>query len=225
MTRQFSIAELSGYNGLKGKPAYLGYKGKVYDVSPIFEKGEHAGVKAGQDITKAFSKGPHQEDVFSKFPVVGNLKPGFWGSIFKVAEGNLDLILRIALGLIFLAHGSQKMLGWFGGYGWAGTMGFFTQTMHIPAFLAAVAILTEFFGGLAIILGVLTRPAALGLSITMLVAMFKVSLPNGFFLDLQGPKDGIEYSLILLCVALYFVIRGAGQISLDKVISDRISDC
>lgn len=222
MTKQFSIEELKGYNGLKGKPAYLAYKGKVYDVSPIFEKGEHSGVKAGQDITKTFFEGPHQEDVFSKFPVVGNLKPGFWGSIFKVAEDNLDIILRIALGLIFLAHGSQKLLGWFGGYGWTGTIGFFTQTMHIPMVFAALAILAEFFGGLAILLGLLTRPAALGLAITMLVAMFKVSLPNGFFLDQQGPKDGIEFTLILLCVALYFVIRGAGKFSLDKVISDKI---
>lgn len=223
MTRQFTIEELSSYNGLNGKPAYLAYKGKVYDVTPVFEKGEHQGVKAGQDLTKNFSKGPHQEDIFSKFPVVGTMKQGFLGCLFKPAQGNADLILRLIFGIIFMGHGSQKLFGWFGGNGWEGTMGFFTNVMHIPALFAALAILVEFFGGLALVLGLFTRPAALGLSITMLVAMAKVSLANGFFLDLKGPKDGIEYALMLCAVGLYFVVRGAGQLSLDKVISDKIS--
>lgn len=220
MSKQFNLSELSKYNGLNGKRAYLGYKGKVYDVSELFKDGEHAGVKAGIDITADFSKGPHQEDIFAKFPVVGTLTSvqSFWGRLFQVSNQRADFIIRLALGLMFFAHGAQKLLGWFGGYGWAGSMGFYTQTLGLPSSLAALAILMEFFGGLALILGLLTRPAALGLAVSMLVAIVKVHLANGFFLDLQGPADGMEYAFILLFVSLYFVVRGAGQISLDKLI-------
>ena len=80
-------------------------------------------------------------------------------------------ILRIVLGIIFFAHGAQKMLGWFGGYGFTGTMGFFTGVMHIPALVAFLAICAEFFGGLGLIFGFLTRIAALGISCNMLVAV------------------------------------------------------
>src|SRR6202165_570362 len=80
-------------------------------------------------------------------------------------------ILRLALGVIFFAHGAQKMLGWFDGYGFTGTMGFFTGAMHIPAPLAFLAIAAEFFGGLGLILGFLTRIAAFGIAVNMLVAI------------------------------------------------------
>ncbi|MHB9094679.1 MAG: DoxX family membrane protein [Eubacteriales bacterium] len=185
MSEKFNLKELSEFNGLNGKPAYLGYKGKVYDVSGLFKNGDHAGVKAGIDITADFPKGPHKEDVFRKFPVVGTLASGlgFLGKLLKVSDPKADLIIRLALGIIFFAHGAQQLLGWFGGYGWSGTIGFYTQALNIPAFFAALAILTEFFGGVAIILGFLTRPAALGLAFTMLVAIIKVHLTNGFFLD------------------------------------------
>lgn len=151
-------------------------------------------------------------------------KNNFMVKLFQVTEQKADLILRLALGVVFLAHGSQKLFGWFGGNGWSGTINFFNQALGIPAPLAGLAILVEFFGGLAIILGLLTRPAALGLSITMLVAAVKVSLPNGFFLDLKGPKDGFEYAFVLFLLALYFVIKGAGKISLDNLISKKLVD-
>jgi len=80
-------------------------------------------------------------------------------------------ILRFVVGAIFFAHGAQKMLGWFGGYGFTGTMGFFTGVMHIPAFLAFLAIAAEFFGGLGLIFGLLTRIAAFGIFTNMLVAI------------------------------------------------------
>src|SRR6266496_6315461 len=91
------------------------------------------------------------------------------------------LILRMVVGIVFFAHGAQKMLGWFGGYGFTGTMGFFTGMMHIPAPLAFLAIAAEFFGGLGLIFGLLTRIAAFGISCDMLVAVLKVHLPFGFF--------------------------------------------
>lgn len=224
MSRKFSVEELSKFNGLKGKPAYVGYKGKVYDVSGIFKDGEHAGVKAGIDISDLLGKGPHQEDIFSSTPVVGALtyETSLATRIFGVSTQQADLILRLALGIIFFAHGAQKLLGWFGGYGWEGTIGFFQQALGIPAPLAGLAIFTEFFGGIAIILGLLTRPAALGLAVTMLVAAFKVQLANGFFLDLKGPADGIEYAFALFMLALYFTVKGAGIVSIDKIIYDKL---
>lgn len=143
--------------------------------------------------------------------------------IFRASSQQADLILRIALGIVFFAHGAQKLLGWFGGFGWKGTIGYFVQALNIPAPVAALVILVEFFGGLAIILGLLTRPAALGLALTMLGAAFKVHLANGFFLDLQGPADGVEYVFVLSLLSLYFVVKGAGVVSVDKIIFDKLN--
>lgn len=225
MSKKLTVAELSKYNGLHGKPAYIGYKGKVYDVSGLFKNGDHAGVKAGTDITGSFSSGPHQEDIFAKFQVVGTLEYET-SPAEKILSGSAqqaDLILRLALGAVFFAHGAQKLLGWFGGYGWTGTLDFFNQALGIPASLAGLAIFAEFFGGIAIMLGLLTRPAALALAVTSLVAAFKVHLANGFFLDTQGPKDGIEYLFVLFLLALYFVVKGAGTVSVDSVLADKLS--
>jgi predicted heme/steroid binding protein len=154
MSRKISVAELKNYNGLKGKPAYVAFKGKVYDVSNVFANGEHAGIKAGIDLTNEFAKGPHDETIFANFPVVGILSEnsGLAQGIFKVSNEQVDLILRLALGIVFFAHGAQKLLGWFGGYGWQGTIGFLNQSLQIPTSLAALSILVEFFGGIAIIL-------------------------------------------------------------------------
>lgn len=216
MTIKITLQDLSKYNGLNGKPAYIGYKGKIYDVSNVFKDGEHAGIKAGIDLTRDFAKGPHKGDIFNNFAVVGELvDKNTSNNILKASSGQADLILRLALGSVFFAHGAQKLLGWFGGYGWNGTMGFLTQTVGLPSFLAALTILIEFFGGIALIFGLLTRPAALGLTAVMLGAVFKVHLPNGFFL---GESDGIEYAFVLLMLSIYFVVKGAGSLSLDKYI-------
>ena len=225
MSKKFNMQQLSNYNGLNGKPAYVAYKGKVYDVSKIFQNGEHAGFKAGTDLTGDFGKGPHQEDIFSNFSVVGTLSYdiGLAQRIFGVSGQQADLLLRLALGIVFFAHGAQKLLGWFGGYGWDGTMGFFTQALQIPASLAALAILVEFFGGIFIILGFMTRPAALALSINMLVAAFKVHLASGFFLASTGAADGVEYAFVLVLLSLYLAVKGAGTVSLDKLIVDRLT--
>src|SRR5256885_4843873 len=92
-------------------------------------------------------------------------------------------ILRLVLGVIFFAHGAQKMLGWFGGYGFTGTMGFFTGAMHIPALFAFLAIAAEFFGGLGLIFGFLTRIAAFGIFVNMVVAVVMVHRQFGFFMN------------------------------------------
>ncbi|OLN27056.1 DoxX family membrane protein [Desulfosporosinus metallidurans] len=215
--RNFTVMQLSTFNGIN-KPAYVGYQGKVYDVSTIFKGGEHAGIKAGQDLTDDFAKGPHQADIFNNFPVVGALtEESLCGKVFSGTSIKTDLLLRLALGTVFFAHGAQKLLGWFGGYGWSGTMGYLTQTVHLASPIAGLVILLEFFAGIAIILGFLTRPAALGIALVMLGAAFTVHLPNGFFLD----KGGVEYVFVLFLVALFLLINGAGTISIDRLIRTR----
>jgi putative oxidoreductase len=130
-------------------------------------------------------------------------------------------ILRLVLGVVFFAHGAQKMLGWFGGYGFSGTMGFFTGTMHIPAPLAFLAIAAEFFGGLGLILGFLTRIAAFGIAVNMLVAIAMVHGPNGFFMNWSGTQkgEGYEYHLLTLAVTAFLMIRGAGAFAVDHAIA------
>ena len=141
--------------------------------------------------------------------------------ILQTPDDKVQTLLRLVLGVIFFAHGSQKMLGWFGGYGFKGTMAFFTQTMHIPAFFAFLAITAEFFGGIGLILGLLTRVAAFGIACNMLVAIFMVHLPNGFFMNWtsQQKGEGFEYHLLALAITAALMIRGAGAFSLDRVIS------
>jgi putative oxidoreductase len=122
------------------------------------------------------------------------------------------LVLRATLGVIFLAHGGQKLFGWFGGHGFEGTVQFFTTQMGVPAPLAVLAILTEFFGGLAVLLGVFSRTAALGLAAVMVVAALKVHLANGFFLGAApGQGNGIEYNLALFAMALFVAMAGPGR--------------
>jgi putative oxidoreductase len=128
--------------------------------------------------------------------------------------------LRVVLGVVFFAHGAQKMLGWFGGYGFHGTMGFFTH-MGMPAPVAFLVICTEFFGGLGLIVGLLTRIAALGIGVEMIGAIFMVHLPNGFFMNWTGTQkgEGFEYHLLTIAIAAALLLRGAGAFSLDRSLS------
>jgi len=130
-------------------------------------------------------------------------------------------MVRLVLGVVFFAHGAQKMLGWFGGYGFSGTMGFFTQMMHIPAPLAFLAICAEFFGGLGLIVGLLGRVAAFGITMNMLVAIFTVHIHNGFFANWSGQQkgEGVEYHLLAIALALVVMIKGSGALSIDRALS------
>jgi putative oxidoreductase len=125
------------------------------------------------------------------------------------------------LGVIFFAHGAQKMLGWFGGYGFSGTMGFFTDVMHIPVLFAFLALTAEFFGGLGLILGFLTRIAALGIFFNMVVAIAMVHYRFGFFMNWTGAQkgEGFEYHLLVLAITAFLMIRGAGAVSIDRVLA------
>lgn len=135
--------------------------------------------------------------------------------IFKPADSASALPLRLAAGVIFTAHGAQKLFGWFGGYGLEGTGQFMASMGLEPGLL--MALLTggaEFFGGLALLLGLAVRPASMLLAITMLVAIVTVHLPNGLFLT----NSGYEFALALLGISIALLIQGAGRWSLDKLI-------
>src|SRR5258707_15214066 len=126
-------------------------------------------------------------------------------------------ILRLVLGVVFFAHGAQKLLGWFGGFGLSGTVGAFTH-MGMPAPIVYLIIATEFFGGLGLIFGFLTRIPALGIGCVMVCALFLVQLPNGFFMNWANNQkgDGIEYHLMAIAMAGVLVRRAAVSFSVDR---------
>ncbi|GCE30556.1 hypothetical protein KDA_60400 [Dictyobacter alpinus] len=133
------------------------------------------------------------------------------------------LLLRLTLFAVFIVHGSQKVLGWFGGHGFQATLTGFTNGMQIPLFLAVIAILTEFLAPLALLLGLLTRLAALGLLCVVVVAMTKVHLANGFFMNWAGHQkgEGVEFFILAIGIALALIVCGAGSWSLDTLIAGR----
>jgi putative oxidoreductase len=135
-------------------------------------------------------------------------------------------ILRLALGVIFFAHGAQKMLGWFGGYGFTGTMGYFTGVLHIPSVFAFLAIAAEFFGGLGLIFGLFTRVAAFGPFCNMIVAVAMIHHNFGFFMNWTGAQkgEGYEYHLLLLATSAFLMIRGGGAASIDRLLSSPASN-
>jgi len=128
------------------------------------------------------------------------------------------LALRIPIGIIFVAHGAQKLFGAFGGYGLEGTGQFMASLGLTPGYLMALlAGSAEFFGGLALLVGVLVRPAAAALAVAMFVAIFSVHIDKGLFVD----KNGYEYALALLAASVALLISGAGRLSLDSAIAPR----
>ncbi len=131
------------------------------------------------------------------------------------------LVVRLGLGVVFFAHGSQKVLGWFGGPGLKGTIGHFQKGMGVPPAAAVVAALIEFLGGLSMIVGFLARPAALGLIVVMAVAIAKVHAKHGLFINFSmtpGKGHGFEFNLVLIAMALSILIGGAGAWSIDHLL-------
>lgn len=128
-------------------------------------------------------------------------------------------VVRIILGVVLFAHGAQKMLGWYGGPGFNQTMRVFTVQMKLPPLVAVLVIAAEFFGGLGLIIGLLSRVAAFGIAATMLGAVVMVHFRNGFFMNWFGEKrgNGYEYHLLAIALALVVIIEGSGPFSLDEV--------
>ena len=140
--------------------------------------------------------------------------------IFSTRPGWAPLVVRIPLAVIFIAHGSQKLFGWFGGYGLGGTAQYMDSIGLSPGIvLASLAGGAEFFGGLALLLGLLVRPASVALAFTMVVAIFSVHISKGLFLS----NGGFEYGLALLAVTVALVISGAGRFSLDRALARNVS--
>jgi len=137
--------------------------------------------------------------------------------VFSTTAGWTSLIARIALGMMILPHGAQKLLGWFGGYGFAGTMKFFTESMNLPWLLALLVIFGEFFGGLMILFGIGTRIGALWVGVILSVAMIMLHLQHGFFMNWFGTQqgEGIEFFILAAGLALILLFEGGGKYSVD----------
>lgn len=141
--------------------------------------------------------------------------------LFDTEDAWSNLILRVFLGVIMFPHGAQKLLGWFGGGGYAGTMGYFTEKLGIAAVLAFLVIMVEFFGSLGLIVGFLSRIAALGILVDMIGAIWLVHWPNGFFMNWFGKKagEGFEFHLLVIAISAAILFSGAGKWSLDRKIA------
>ena len=145
--------------------------------------------------------------------------------LFQTDDSLSSFILRVTVGVVMFPHGAQKLLGWFGGYGFSGTMDAFTGKMGMPWIIAFLVIIGESLGALALIAGVLTRFTAASLAVIMFGAVVMAHWQNGFFMNWFGQQagEGFEYHLLVigLCVAL--VLAGAGKWSVDQEIAKRLA--
>lgn len=141
-----------------------------------------------------------------------------WNKLIRTSDRPGLTILRLTLAVVIFPHGAQKMLGWFGGHGFEGTMAYFTGTVGLPWIVGFLVIVAEFFGPIALVLGLLSRPAAFGVACVMLGAVVTTHLPNGFFMNWSGQKagEGFEYHLLVLGIALVLMLKGSGALSLDR---------
>lgn len=146
-------------------------------------------------------------------------------ALFQTDNGWTGLILRLTLGLVMFPHGAQKLLGWFGGFGFDGTMGFFTQKMGLPWLIVLLIIIGESFGSVALLAGFLTRFTAASLAVIMLGAIALVHLPNGFFMNWFGQQqgEGYEYHLLVIGIAAALLVTGGGKWSVDRTVMERLS--
>jgi len=145
----------------------------------------------------------------------------FLKTVFFSNNSVANVVLRVPVGIILAAHGGQKLFAWFGGYGLEGTGQWMESIGLAPGFvMALLAGSAEFFGGIALILGLLTRPAAALSAFTMVVAIFSVHGSNGLFMS----NNGYEFALALLAATVALAIQGAGSFSLDAVVSKKLHD-
>lgn len=151
------------------------------------------------------------------------MKNKFFHWLFETPDSTALTFQRVVTGIIFFPHGAQKVLGWFGGFGFEGTMGYFTHNMGIPAIFVFLDIVAEFFGALGLITGTLTKISAFGLTVVMLVAVFMIHIHNGFFMNWTGQAagEGFEYHLLALALLLVLMIKGGGNFSVDKIIATK----
>jgi putative oxidoreductase len=142
-------------------------------------------------------------------------------TFFKTDDSWSSLVLRVMLGVVIFAHGAQKLFGWFGGNGFSGTMGFFTNVMHLPWLIAFLVIIGESLGSLALIAGLLTRFTAASFIVIMLGAIVTSHWPQGFFMNWFGKQqgEGFEYHLLVIGMSVALLIAGGGKWSIDGLIA------
>lgn len=140
-----------------------------------------------------------------------------FGKLLCTQDHVAPLVMRVILGGVFLPHGAQKVLGWFGGHGLEGTLNYFTQTMGIPMALAVLVVAAESAGAIGLIVGFLTRIAAFGIACVMTGAIITVHLKNGFFMNWAGKQagEGFEYHLLAIALAVALMFTGGGKASVD----------
>jgi putative oxidoreductase len=140
--------------------------------------------------------------------------------LFHTNQDSAPLIARVAAGVVMFPHGAQKVLGWFGGPGFAGIMGML-HAMHVPAAIAVLDPIAEFFGAIALVIGLLSRVAALGILCVMLTAVGLVHYANGFFMNWTGQQhgEGFEYHLLMIALCLIVIVKGGGAWSADRALT------
>jgi len=145
---------------------------------------------------------------------------GIWKRLIKASDDVADLVMRLGLAIVFFPHGAQKVLGWFGGYGFTATLDTFTNKLHIPTALALLAIAAEFLGSLGLFFGFLPRIAAFGIFCVMAVALTMFHAGIGFFMNWAGRmpagNEGFEFHILALALAFAVMVRGAGPFSIDR---------
>jgi putative oxidoreductase len=144
-----------------------------------------------------------------------------WEKLIRTEDDRTLAVLRLALGVVFFLHGAQKALGWFGGPGFQATVDFFGRNLGIPWPLAVLAVVAEFAGGLALLVGFLGRVAAALIAVEMLVAVALVHLPYGFFMNWTGSKqgEGFEFHVLAIAMLVTVAVRGSGAWSVDRILS------
>ena len=145
----------------------------------------------------------------------------FMKYLFQTDDNFSYWVPRVMLGCVMFPHGAQKLLGWFGGFGFTNSMTYFTQTAGLPWVVAFLIIMGESFGSLGLILGFFTRLSAFGLICIMLGAIITVHIPNGFFMNWFGKQagEGFEYHLLVIGISIPLLISGGGKYSVDGLIN------
>ncbi len=143
---------------------------------------------------------------------------------FETDDAWSSLILRVMMGLVMFPHGAQKLFGWFGGFGFSGTMDFFTDKMGIPAVIAFLVIIGESLGMLALIAGFFTRFSAASLGVIMFGAIAMAHWEHGFFMNWFGNQagEGYEYHLLVIAISAALTLSGGGKWSVDKIIFQKM---
>lgn len=145
--------------------------------------------------------------------------------IFQTNESSALAVLRVVLGIVLFPHGAQKLLGWFGGYGFSATMGYLTSSAGLPWIVALLVIVIEFFGALALILGFATRVVTIGIFTLFTGIIFTSHMANGFFMNWSGQAagEGFEYHLLVIGMAVTLLISGGGKWSVDSLLQKKFS--